>query len=215
MLPPDKLKSAFNKVEEENWMLRAFLKEQDPDEVDSIVHSLHKELFEGFDCIECSNCCKAIAPIVKENQIKIISAQLNQTPAEFTSKYLIETDEGFAINRKPCPFLTESGCSFYEHRPVNCREYPHTHKPEIWARLINLVENSAICPVVFELIERLKKHYWDEFEKYKKNYLELWGNDSMLVSSGLVSVGKGKGKVGRNDPCPCGSGNKYKRCCGK
>jgi len=22
------------------------------------------------------------------------------------------------------------------------------------------------------------------------------------------------GKVGRNDPCPCGSGNKYKRCCG-
>jgi preprotein translocase subunit SecA len=22
-------------------------------------------------------------------------------------------------------------------------------------------------------------------------------------------------KVGRNDPCPCGSGRKYKRCCGK
>ena len=28
---------------------------------------------------------------------------------------------------------------------------------------------------------------------------------------------KGKitpGKVGRNDPCPCGSGKKHKRCCG-
>lgn len=23
-----------------------------------------------------------------------------------------------------------------------------------------------------------------------------------------------RGKVGRNDPCPCGSGQKYKRCCG-
>lgn len=22
-------------------------------------------------------------------------------------------------------------------------------------------------------------------------------------------------KVGRNDPCPCGSGSKYKKCCGK
>ena len=22
-------------------------------------------------------------------------------------------------------------------------------------------------------------------------------------------------KVGRNDPCPCGSGRKYKQCCGK
>ena len=21
------------------------------------------------------------------------------------------------------------------------------------------------------------------------------------------------GKIGRNDPCPCGSGKKYKRCC--
>ncbi len=23
-----------------------------------------------------------------------------------------------------------------------------------------------------------------------------------------------KAKVGRNDPCPCGSGRKHKRCCG-
>ena len=22
-------------------------------------------------------------------------------------------------------------------------------------------------------------------------------------------------KVGRNDPCPCGSGKKFKKCCGK
>jgi len=22
-------------------------------------------------------------------------------------------------------------------------------------------------------------------------------------------------KVGRNDPCPCGSGKKHKKCCGK
>jgi preprotein translocase subunit SecA len=24
-----------------------------------------------------------------------------------------------------------------------------------------------------------------------------------------------KDKPGRNDPCPCGSGKKYKKCCGK
>ena len=23
------------------------------------------------------------------------------------------------------------------------------------------------------------------------------------------------GKVGRNEPCPCGSGKKYKKCCGR
>jgi len=26
---------------------------------------------------------------------------------------------------------------------------------------------------------------------------------------------RGGGKVGRNDPWPCGSGKKYKKCCGK
>ena len=31
-------------------------------------------------------------------------------------------------------------------------------------------------------------------------------------SSGTIRKGK---KVGRNDPCPCGSGLKYKKCCGK
>ena len=25
---------------------------------------------------------------------------------------------------------------------------------------------------------------------------------------------KGKQEIGRNDPCPCGSGKKYKNCCG-
>jgi uncharacterized protein YecA (UPF0149 family) len=25
----------------------------------------------------------------------------------------------------------------------------------------------------------------------------------------------GEGKVGRNDPCPCGSGKKFKRCHGR
>lgn len=31
-------------------------------------------------------------------------------------------------------------------------------------------------------------------------------------ASGTVVKGK---KIGRNDPCPCGSGKKYKKCCGK
>jgi SEC-C motif-containing protein len=30
-----------------------------------------------------------------------------------------------------------------------------------------------------------------------------------------VTVVRSKAKVGRNDPCPCGSGKKYKHCCGK
>ncbi|MEM6793605.1 MAG: SEC-C metal-binding domain-containing protein [Acidobacteriota bacterium] len=29
-----------------------------------------------------------------------------------------------------------------------------------------------------------------------------------------VPVVRGGPKIGRNEPCPCGSGRKYKKCCG-
>ena len=35
-----------------------------------------------------------------------------------------------------------------------------------------------------------------------------------LAAKKMNTVVKGK-KVGRNDPCPCGSGKKYKYCCGR
>ena len=39
----------------------------------------------------------------------------------------------------------------------------------------------------------------------------------MITNDGkdTVKVQKKTDKVGRNDPCPCGSGKKYKQCCGK
>ena len=49
---------------------------------------------------------------------------------------------------------------------------------------------------------------WDEIfteEKKKELYVEQ-------KKSGTVVKGP---KIGRNDPCPCGSGKKYKHCCGK
>ena len=35
-----------------------------------------------------------------------------------------------------------------------------------------------------------------------------------LEAAVAVAAAKKSAKVGRNDPCPCGSGKKYKRCCG-
>jgi len=38
------------------------------------------------------------------------------------------------------------------------------------------------------------------------------GEELQLV---IPSVRRESPKVGRNDPCPCGSGKKYKNCCGR
>ena len=49
---------------------------------------------------------------------------------------------------------------------------------------------------------------WDDIftkERQKELYLEQ-------KKSGTIVKGA---KIGRNDPCPCGSGKKYKKCCGR
>jgi len=41
-----------------------------------------------------------------------------------------------------------------------------------------------------------------------------WGYVDGKVKSTQEPVKSAGPKVGRNDPCPCGSGKKYKKCCG-
>ena len=41
------------------------------------------------------------------------------------------------------------------------------------------------------------------------------GHPEFIESPQPVTYQRDDSKVGRNDPCPCGSGKKYKKCCGK
>jgi hypothetical protein len=41
----------------------------------------------------------------------------------------------------------------------------------------------------------------------------LMGGGSDATASTNIEASAGPRKVGRNDPCPCGSGKKYKKCC--
>ncbi len=52
-----------------------------------------------------------------------------------------------------------------------------------------------------------------ERKRVAKNISAVGGSDSSGPQKGKTFVRKGE-KIGRNDPCPCGSGKKYKKCCG-
>jgi uncharacterized protein YecA (UPF0149 family) len=47
---------------------------------------------------------------------------------------------------------------------------------------------------------------WDDIltEEERADIRKQWRSDKQAVST----------KIGRNSPCPCGSGKKYKKCCG-
>jgi SWIM/SEC-C metal-binding protein len=64
-----------------------------------------------------------------------------------------------------------------------------------------------------EIASKFEKHGW----KYK---IELKPDDPEDIADlkKLLNPPKPKiveKKIGRNEPCPCGSGKKYKKCCGK
>ena len=48
-------------------------------------------------------------------------------------------------------------------------------------------------------------------EKRRQNYIMSRGEDTPASTT----IRRETAKVGRNDPCPCGSGKKYKKCCGQ
>jgi len=54
----------------------------------------------------------------------------------------------------------------------------------------------------------------EAFQRRKRRELE----QARMAGSGdmqpVQQVVRGSAKIGRNDPCPCGSGKKYKKCCG-
>ncbi len=57
---------------------------------------------------------------------------------------------------------------------------------------------------------KLEHHELAEFRKVKDEWFFYDGK--LVAQRPFVRMDP---KVGRNDPCPCGSGKKFKKCCGK
>ncbi len=69
-----------------------------------------------------------------------------------------------------------------------------------------------------EEARKLFKDFWANFNAWlTMNIFKLAKSKEQMANSkkaGLPAGGQSGAKVGRNDPCPCGSGKKYKRCHG-
>ncbi len=64
------------------------------------------------------------------------------------------------------------------------------------------------------IFDRFSKRF-ERRQERKKLADTVVDPDAPPISDVPVEQAKGEQTVGRNDPCPCGSGKKYKKCCGK
>ncbi len=78
------------------------------------------------------------------------------------------------------------------------------------------IDNGA-ANALKEIYPELTKKFLDELQKLfnsYKDYIYCWLYNGYSFGEIEKTINK-KVKVGRNEPCPCGSGKKYKHCCGK
>ena len=142
----------------ENDRFRIFLKQQDAEAIDVIVHQLNETITPQIDCTQCGNCCKSLMINVTTEEADSLAYNLNMSLADVKGSYIEESEQGQLImNTIPCHFLTGTSCSIYENRFNECREFPHLHKPNFTGRLFGTLLYYAMCPIIFNVMEQLKE----------------------------------------------------------
>jgi Fe-S-cluster containining protein len=159
MIAPDKLPAMAKAARKEHAALVKRLSASDPRKLDDRMHALHEAVFDTINCLDCANCCRTLGPRITDADVQRIAASLRIKPSVFVERFLVVDEEGDYIFRSmPCPFLgSDNYCSIYEARPKACREYPHTDKRRVYQVMPLTLKNSATCPAVFEILERLRK----------------------------------------------------------
>jgi Fe-S-cluster containining protein len=164
MLKPNEVEAKAQKIEAQNLKFRTFLKNRaNDDELDAQFLELHNKLFAGYDCCECNNCCRAFTIPLAAEEVSSIAEFLGLSESSFIGEYLVKAEDSeyeYQMKSKPCAFLdTDGKCRIQCCKPVVCRDFPHTDKPDRLSSMYSVLDAAGACPVVFEIIERLKQIY--------------------------------------------------------
>ena len=163
MIEPNKVRETAEKKAEENLMFRTFLKmSADEEELDRQFKRLHKEIFAQYDCSKCRNCCKEYKTEIPKKDLEKIAKKLDMSKSLLISTFLEKDSksENYLVRGEACAFLDQEGaCILGNCKPKACRDYPFTNKPDRKGSLLDIVQNTLVCPVVYEILERLKAEY--------------------------------------------------------
>jgi Fe-S-cluster containining protein len=135
------------------------LKKKTPKNLDYTMQDLHDSEFKKTNCLECANCCKTTGPLFTLADIERVSKHLRQKPQQFIDQHLrIDEDNDYVLKSVPCTFLdSDNTCFIYDVRPKACREFPHTDRKKFQQITDLTLQNVAICPAAFNIVEAMKK----------------------------------------------------------
>lgn len=86
------------------------------------------------------------------------------------------------------------------------------HVGEVLRAYLRFLEGRAILSQAYELGQALEANLPHFYEAVRSGKPHAHGHAHGAPQQPIVNRAE---KVGRNDPCPCGSGKKFKQCCAK
>ena len=155
-----KIEQLSQQRDDANWEFRCFLKGCNLSiaRIDSALKEIYQEVSAQIDCTTCGNCCKVMLPSLSKADIKRLALHQQLSIQEFKQRFLaLDEENAWGFNQQPCPFLENNRCTVYESRPRDCRSYPHLDKREFVSRLGQALSNCSVCPIVFNVYERLQQ----------------------------------------------------------
>lgn len=153
----DQIKNIAEAKRPENDVFRAFLKNKNPELIDSLVHTLNDIITPQIDCTQCGNCCKSLMINVSTAEAESLARHISMDLPSMKKQFLEESEQGqLVMNTIPCFFLEGTKCSIYENRFSGCREFPYLEQDNISSRMFALLIHYESCPIIFNVMERLK-----------------------------------------------------------
>ena len=162
MIKIENLESLAKEKFDENIKFRTYLKNRaNQEKLDVQFKQLHNKYFAIYDCSKCHNCCIKLKGTIPESDLKRDAECLGISVNEFIKKYLHDkpSNHEYEIKNCPCDFFDGKECMLGNYKPESCKAYPHTNKDNRLASMWSIVDNASICPVIYEIIEELKKIY--------------------------------------------------------
>ncbi|MFQ6071649.1 MAG: HEAT repeat domain-containing protein [Methanosarcinales archaeon] len=210
---------------------------RDEKAIDLLIDLLYEE-WEVLQSAAIDALIRIGTPSIKPLSEHLFNPEVDESEKEYKLLAICEVlenirnEESFQVLLKATKEIEDeniratAGASLAEFEDVRAieplREIWNTCSPEARAEIIEgLIELCERYKVDIPELPELKKEQ-ERIERETSEFLNNIETELTNINNAIDNLIEklekdieSKKKIGRNDPCPCGSGIKYKKCCGK
>jgi preprotein translocase subunit SecA len=148
--------------------------------------------------------------LIDDVMIKDFETKLNDIPKEITNNF----ERYIALKSIDDAWIEHINAMDHLREGIGLRGYGQTNPLQAYALEGYDIFDKMLDSIDSNITNFLMKVEIKQTVNAPRTAIKGQTNDGKEALKGTPKINEKK-KIGRNDPCPCGSGKKYKNCCGR